>query len=75
MMAVVSVFLVRYRITLIPALLFLVFIAYRIHSIAQQNNTVATSSEMMSPIMIGLGLVLMYRGQMPEWSWTFWAGK
>lgn len=75
MMGVVSVILVRYRITLIPALLFLVFIAYRIHSIAQQNNTIATSSELMSPVMIGLGLVLMYRGRMPDWTWTFWAGE
>mmetsp|Transcript_32740 Transcript_32740/g.48483 ORF Transcript_32740/g.48483 Transcript_32740/m.48483 type:complete len:340 (+) Transcript_32740:182-1201(+) len=75
MMGGVSILVVRYRITLIPALLFLVFIAYRIHSIAKQNNTVATSSEMMSPVMIGLGLVLMYRGRMPDWTWTFWAGE
>jgi len=77
MMGVVSILLVRYRITLIPALLFLIFIAYRIHSIAQQNNTVASSSDLMSPIMIGVGLVLMYRGRAPDdpWSWTFWAGE
>lgn len=77
MMGLVSIFLVRYRITLIPSLLFLIFIAYRIHSIAQQNNTAASSSDLMSPIMIGVGLVLMYRGRTLDdpWSWTFWAGE
>lgn len=76
MMGFVSVVVVRYRLTLIPALCFMVFIAYRVHSIAKANPA-ASRADMASPMMIGIGLLLMYRGRTVDnpWSWTFWAGK
>mmetsp|Transcript_22708 Transcript_22708/g.37575 ORF Transcript_22708/g.37575 Transcript_22708/m.37575 type:complete len:329 (-) Transcript_22708:157-1143(-) len=76
MMGVVAVILVRFKLTLIPALCFLVFVAYRVHSIAKANPA-ASYMDMMSPLMIGIGLILMHRGRTPEdpWSWTFWAGE
>lgn len=79
MMGVVATVLVRYRITLFPALCFLVFVAYRVHSISQTNAD-ASSMDMMSPLMIGAGLVLMHRGILivddsSSWTWTFWAGE
>jgi len=76
MMALVSVLLVRFRITLFPALAFLLFVAYRVHSMAQSNSG-GSHMDMLSPIMIGVGLVLMNRGRSPDssWSYTFWSGK
>jgi hypothetical protein len=74
MMGLTAVILVRYRLTLFPAVGFLVFVAYRVHSV---NATPTNSMDMLSPLMIGVGLVLMYRGRSEdkEWSYSFWVGE
>jgi hypothetical protein len=74
MMALTAVMLVRYRLTLFPALGFLIFIAYRVHSV---NAAATNSMDMLSPLMIGVGLVLMYRGRSGDrdWSYSFWVGE
>lgn len=77
MMGLVSVVVVRWRLTLFPALCFMVFVAYRVHTVARANPGTADSKDMLAPLMIGVGLILMHRGRTPDnpWSWTFWAGK
>ena len=78
MMGVVSVVLVRFRLLLYPALAFLVYVAYRVYSIAPPATASARSNtgDTASPLLIGLGLILMHRGRTSEnpWSWGFWAG-
>ncbi|KAI2513285.1 hypothetical protein MHU86_1056 [Fragilaria crotonensis] len=75
----VSVVLVRFRLLLYPALAFLVFFAYRLHSIASSasSSTRNSASEAASPLLIGLGLILMHRGRTGDnpWSWGFWTGE
>jgi multisubunit Na+/H+ antiporter MnhG subunit len=68
MMAVVSVVAVRYRWTLFPALAFLAFIAFRIHSVA------AGTLEVASPFMIGAGMVVMHQSQDNGWL-LYWLGE
>ena len=69
MMAVVSLLVTRFIWTLVPALMFLAYIAYKIHSVA--SGTV----EVTSPFIIGTGLVLMYQSHNnPGW-FLFWIGE
>jgi len=77
MMGLTAVILVRYRILLFPAVAFLVFVAYRVHFVTALNATSRNSMETLSPLMIGVGLVLMYRGRSGklEWSQGFWIGE
>lgn len=69
MMAVVSLLVVRYIWTLLPALGFLAFIAYRIHSVA------AGTLEVISPFLIGGGLVVMHQSYYSEGWFVFWMGE
>lgn len=75
MMGLVSVILVRFRLTLFPALAFMVYVAYRVHTVAKATK--GTREDMLSPLLIGVGLIFMYRGRTVEnpWSWGFWAGE
>ena len=68
MMAFVSLVIVRYRWTLLPALAFLAFVAYKVHSVAA-NTTV----EVTSPFLLGTGLIIMYQSQ--NGFWWFWLGE
>jgi hypothetical protein len=70
MMAVVSLLVVRYRWTLFPALAFLAFLAFRIHTVAAGASTV----EVTSPFLIGAGLIVMYQSQDTGWL-LYWAGE
>lgn len=54
---------VRYRLTLFPALAFLAFIAFRIHS-----ERTSTTLEVSSPFLIGIGLIIMYQASSGSWS-------
>jgi hypothetical protein len=71
MMAAVSVITVRYRWTLFPALAFLAFVAYRIHSVA--STAKESSMDMVSPFLIGIGLIIMHQSQ-AQW-FSFWIGE
>ena len=77
MMGLTTVVLVRYRLTLFPAVGFLIFVAYRVHSVSSAASPTTNSMDMLSPLMIGVGLVLMYRGRSvgQEWSYSFWVGE
>ncbi len=66
MMAFVSLLVVRFIWTLLPAMMFLAFIAYRIHSVA------AGTMEVSSPFVIGAGLCLMYQSHSGV---VFWMGE
>jgi hypothetical protein len=74
-MGLVAVLLVRYRLTLFPAVAFLVFVSYRVHSVTATSPS--NSMDMLSPLIISVGLVLMYRGRSDdmEWSSSFWIGE
>lgn len=69
MMGAVAVVLVRYRITLYPALGFLAFVAFRL----LQRARIEGGYDVLSPIIISFGLLLMH--QQAEWSRWFWLGE
>jgi hypothetical protein len=72
MMGVVAVFVTRYWVTVLIAVAFLAFIAYRVRIVHGAPN-----ADMLSPFMIAVGLLLMHKGRiLPEttWSFTFWLG-
>lgn len=70
MMGAVSVIVVRYIWTLVPALGFLAFIAFRIYSIAPTG-----SFDLLSPFLIGIGLVLMHKTYDSNGWFLFWIGE
>lgn len=74
MMAVVSLVLVRFLWTLLPAMAFLAFIAYKIQSTPGASKGLM---ELSSPFIIGAGLVLMHSSAKTEdGSWTvYWLGE
>lgn len=82
MMAAVSVILVRYKWTLYPALAFLAYVAYSIIQGSRRNGSVSVY-DVMSPLLIATGLVLMYRGQLQpgessvtsSGAFIFWLGE
>lgn len=59
----ISVFVARYRLTLFPALAFLAFITYKVRSAATEQ-----SLEVLSPFLIGIGLIIMYQASSGSWS-------
>jgi len=64
MMAVVSVVVVRYIWTVIPALGFLCFIAFRIYSATTPSGSPALSlADFSSPFVLGAGICIMYSAQ------------
>jgi ABC-type multidrug transport system fused ATPase/permease subunit len=76
MLATVSVVIVRYRLTLYPALAFLAFVIFRIF---QQLSRVPGGSvyDAIPPTLIAAGLILMSSalGRAGTWNSQFWAGE
>jgi len=69
-MAFVSLLVARYIWTLLPAMAFLAFIAYRIHSVPGTG-----AIEVSTPFVIGVGLILMYQSYASAGSFVFWLGE
>eukprot|EP00429_Kryptoperidinium_foliaceum_P005275 CAMPEP_0176009548 /NCGR_PEP_ID=MMETSP0120_2-20121206/4307_1 /TAXON_ID=160619 /ORGANISM="Kryptoperidinium foliaceum, Strain CCMP 1326" /LENGTH=297 /DNA_ID=CAMNT_0017342347 /DNA_START=58 /DNA_END=948 /DNA_ORIENTATION=- len=70
MMAFVSLLVARYLWTLLPAMLFLAVVAFKIYSV-----TGVGSVEMLSPFIIGTGIILMYQSyDAPGW-FLYWIGE
>lgn len=69
MMAIVSLLVVRYIWTLLTAMAFLAFIAYRIHSVASGTLEVA------GPFVIGAGLILMHQSYDSNGWFFYWVGE
>ena len=74
-MGAVAVVLVRYRWTLYPTLAFLSYIAFRIFQ--RTGSGGGSPFDFLSPIMIAMGLMLMYKGFVAEGksTWVFWCGE
>lgn len=71
MMAAVSLLVVHYRWLLYPALGFLAYIAFQIHSAPAQG-----SFEILSPFLIGTGLMLMHKSAAEHGSgFLYWLGE
>lgn len=70
MMAFVSLLVARYIWTLLPAMAFLAFIAYKI-----QSAPASSMMEVTSPFIIGTGLILMYQSYNSEGWFVFWVGE
>jgi hypothetical protein len=75
MMAAVAVLLVRFRWTLYPALAFLCYITYQMFPRSRIPGGAYT--DMLSPVLIAIGLICMHRGRTAEGGWTllFWLGE
>ena len=63
-MGLISLVIARYRLTLFPALVFLAFVVYKVRSAPIENN----SLELLSPFMIGAGMIIMYQASSGSWS-------
>jgi len=59
----ISFVVARYMLTLFPALAFLAFIAYKVRSEPTKN-----SLELMPPLFIGIGMIIMYQASSGSWS-------
>ena len=71
-MAVVSLLVVRFQWLLYPALAFLGFVAFRIH-----NSVQNTPLDLLSPFLLGTGLILMYKSCQEESlsGFRYWVGE
>ncbi len=87
-MAVVSLFLSRFKYTTFPVILFVLYTSFQIHKARKESPNIISIFDVSSPMIIGAGILLMYYGRIapppsdvvpPEnhtfWSWTFWAGE
>ncbi len=63
-MGLISLIIARYRLTLFPALAFLAFVVYKVRSAPIEN----TSLELLSPFLIGAGMIIMYQASSGSWS-------
>lgn len=78
MMGAVAVILVRYRWTLYPTLAFLTYIAFHLFQRARAAG--GSRFDVLSPILIATGLMLMYKGgemirEDGKSTWVFWCGE
>ncbi|VEU35143.1 unnamed protein product [Pseudo-nitzschia multistriata] len=64
LLGTISLIIARYRLTLFPTLAFLAFVAYKVRS----GPTVDHSLELMSPFVIGIGMIIMYQASSGSWS-------
>jgi len=63
LLCVMSVVIARYRVTLFPALAFLAFVTYTIRSAPGRQKL-----ELISPFLIGVGLIIMYQASSGRWT-------
>jgi len=63
LLGAVSLIVARYKLTLFPALGFLVYITYKVRS-----TPISISLEMLSPFLIGIGIIIMYQSSSGSWS-------
>ena len=85
MLGAISVFLVCYRLAFYPMLLFLGYLAIQIAtkanlrggSVYESNGQPPEMKDMLSPLGIAVGLILMHSGRNEtyDWSWVFWMGE
>mmetsp|Transcript_9799 Transcript_9799/g.27740 ORF Transcript_9799/g.27740 Transcript_9799/m.27740 type:complete len:314 (-) Transcript_9799:159-1100(-) len=73
MMGTISVIIVRYIWTLVPALGFLAFVAFRIYSSSAATSATLALTDFTSPIVLGAGICIMYSSQ-NQWAY-FWVGE
>mmetsp|Transcript_9513 Transcript_9513/g.23092 ORF Transcript_9513/g.23092 Transcript_9513/m.23092 type:complete len:332 (-) Transcript_9513:81-1076(-) len=64
LLGALSLIISRYKLTLIPSLAFLAFVTYKVNS----GPAVDHSFELMSPMVIGIGMVIMYQASSGSWS-------
>ena len=62
-LGVISLIIARYRLTLYPALAFLAFVAYKVRS-----APIDSALELLSPFVIGTGMIIMYQSSSGSWS-------
>ena len=55
----------RFKLTLFPALAFLAFVTYKVRSVPTNNKL-----ELISPFLIGIGIIIMYQASSGSWSTT-----
>ena len=65
LLGAISLIVARYRLTLFPALAFLAFVTYKVRS-----APTVISLELMSPFVIGIGIIIMYQASSGSWSTT-----
>lgn len=85
MLAAVSVFLIRYRLTFYPMLFFMGYIVLQIAgraslrggSVYETNGATTQMTDAISPVSIAVGLIFMFNGrdESRDWSWMFWLGE
>ena len=80
MMGAVAVILVRYRLTLYPALALLAYLGYRIYQssrITVEDCVTCSIWEVMSPVILAFGSLCMFSGRTEagDWTWLFWIGE
>lgn len=63
-LGLISLVIARYRLTLFAALAFLAFVVYKVRSAPIESN----SLELLSPFMIGAGMIVMYQASSGSWS-------
>ena len=89
MMAFVSLLLTKYKYITIAAILFLLYTSFQINRARSSGTLSIGLFDVVAPMIISTGLVLMYYGRVPPplledgatntsysfWSWTFWCGE
>lgn len=79
MMAMTSVFVVRYKYLALIGILFLLYTAFQIKRASLSNPNIVTSFDILSPMLIASGVAIMYVGRGVEennyWTKTFWIGE
>jgi len=79
MMTVISTILSRFKILVAGMIIFLAYTSFQIYASSKKHNFIAGKMEVASPLLIGLGLVLMYIGRNVDsdiyWSFSFWLGE
>uniref|UniRef100_A0A7S1VNL4 EF-hand domain-containing protein n=1 Tax=Grammatophora oceanica TaxID=210454 RepID=A0A7S1VNL4_9STRA len=90
-MAMIAVFIVRFRVLVVPAISCLTFMSYEVRQVATTRPYRGSVMDTLSPILVGIGLALMHSGSYVKksgeddsgeaemngihWSYTFWTGE
>ena len=65
LLGLISLVIARYKWTLFPALAFLGFVTYKVRSAPVPTES---SLELISPLFIGIGMIIMYQASSGSWS-------